>query len=133
MSKNRIVNHPVLGKLKERRVVTFTFDGKTYEGYEGETIAAALLANGVRTLRVHEESGTPRGIYCNIGHCFECRVRVNQSNGVRACLTELEDGMVIESGKRQPAPLISTKKTGDLPRTYAEFKKEYGDEGDPHV
>lgn len=133
MYKNRITNHPILGKLEERRIVTFTFDGKTYEGYEGETIASALLANGVRTLRENEESGTPRGIYCNIGHCFECRVCVNQSDGIRACLTELEDGMIIESGNRQPSPLKSTKNTDVLPRTYAEFTKKYGDEEDTHV
>lgn len=135
MNKNRILEHPVLGKLAERDVISFTFDGKTYEGYEGETIASALLANGIRKLRVHEESGTSRGIYCNIGHCFECRVTVNQAHGVRACLTELKAGMVIESGKRQPSPLKSTANAGNLPRTYAEFAEKHGSDQkeDPHV
>ncbi|MGC4377144.1 (2Fe-2S)-binding protein [Fictibacillus sp. Mic-4] len=105
MTDRRILHHPVLGTMPERNTVHFTFDGKTYKGFEGETIAAALLASGVRTLRVHEEIGTPRGIYCNIGHCFECRVTVNGQPGVRSCLTEIKDGMVIESGKRQPTPL----------------------------
>lgn len=135
MNENRILNHPILGELAERKMITFTFDGETYEGYEGETIASALLANGIRKLRVHEESGTPRGIYCNIGHCFECRVSVNGAHGVRACMTELQDGMVVESGKVQPSPLKSTANAGQLPRTYAEFAQKHGSDqkGDPHV
>ncbi|MFZ7944777.1 (2Fe-2S)-binding protein [Neobacillus sp. 19] len=98
----RITDHPVLGKLNDRTKIPFTFDGKEYEAYESETIAAAMLANGVRTLRVHEESGTPRGIYCNIGHCMECRVNVNGQANVRACLTMVKENMVVESGKQHP-------------------------------
>ncbi|MCK9918121.1 (2Fe-2S)-binding protein, partial [Microbacteriaceae bacterium K1510] len=62
-------------------------------------------ANGIRHLRIHEEKGTPRGIYCNIGHCFECRVTVNGIPGVRACLTLVEAGMDVQSGEQLPAPL----------------------------
>ncbi|USK38513.1 (2Fe-2S)-binding protein [Cytobacillus firmus] len=98
----RIIDHPVLGKLDDRKKIPFTFDGKEYEAYETETIAAALLANGVRTLRVHEESGTPRGFYCNIGHCMECRVYVNGQANLRACLTVVKDNMAVERGKHHP-------------------------------
>ncbi|GGB42280.1 (2Fe-2S)-binding protein [Virgibacillus dakarensis] len=98
----RILEHPVLGKIEEKNSVTFTFNNETYQGLENESIAAALLANGIRTLRHHEESGAPRGIYCNIGHCFECRVTVNGQQGVRACLTPLKEGMVVESGGQLP-------------------------------
>ncbi|MEH6889237.1 (2Fe-2S)-binding protein [Bacillus sp. JJ864] len=98
----RIMNHPVLGNLNARERISFQFDGMEYEAYENETIAAALLANGVRKLRVHEDTGTPRGIYCNIGHCLECRVTVNQQPNVRACLTAVEKDMVVESGKQHP-------------------------------
>src|SRR5690625_7923387 len=77
MTSKRIVDHPVLDKLQIGEKITFTYDGKELFGYENDTIASALLANGIRTLRYHEASGTPRGIYCNIGHCFECRVTVN--------------------------------------------------------
>ncbi|WP_066386326.1 (2Fe-2S)-binding protein [Neobacillus mesonae] len=99
---SRILDHPVLGKIEDRNKVTFQFDGKTYEAYKNETIAAALLANDVRKLRVHEESGTPRGIYCNIGHCMECRVTVNGQANIRACLTVVEKDMEVESGKQLP-------------------------------
>ena len=129
---NRIVNHPVLGKLTDQTPVTFTFDGKTYEGFEDDTIASALLANGIRQLRVHEGTGAPRAIYCNIGHCFECRVTVNDNQIVRACMTPIQHQMVIESGKMQPAPFKAAPE--EWPRTYAEFEKmnEKQKEGVPH-
>jgi len=102
----RIDRHPILGPLPPRKQIRFQFDDRTYLGYEGETIAAALLANGVRTLRRHEASGTPRGIYCNIGHCFECRVTVDGKDNIRACLTPIRDGMVVRSGRKLPAPFV---------------------------
>lgn len=101
----RVTDHPVLGKLENIKEVTFTYDGKTYQGYETESVAAALLANDVRTLRHHEDDNEPRGIYCNIGHCFECRVTINEKSDVRACLTPLEEGMNITSGKKLPNPV----------------------------
>lgn len=122
---NRIENHPILGGLEKRKKVTFQFDGKSYEGYEGDTIAAALLANGIRTLRKHEESGNPRGIYCNIGHCYECRVTVDGETNVRACLTPIKENMVVESGKVQPSPLDPSKE--NIPRTYAEYMEMEGE------
>lgn len=94
----RILDHPILGKLEDKKQVSFTFNNKSYQGLENESIAAALLANGVRTLRYHEEGGSPRGIYCNIGHCYECRVNVDGKQGIRACLTTIKEGMAVESG-----------------------------------
>ena len=102
--KQRIIDHPVLGKSEERKEISFKFNTEEYLGFENESIAAALLANGERTLRHHEESGAPRGIYCNIGHCYECRISVDGKQGVRACLTPLREGMHVESG----APLPTT-------------------------
>ena len=133
MTMNRILDHPVLGKLENQTPITFIFDGTTYKGFEGDTIASALLANGVRQLRVHEETGAPRAIYCNIGHCFECRVTVNQAQGIRACMTPIKENMTIESGKLQAAPFESTPE--EWPRTYAEFEqKNKGKKvGDSHV
>lgn len=101
----RIIDHPVLGKLENIKEVTFTFNDNEYTGIEGEAIAAALLANGIRTLRYHETDNEPRGVYCNIGHCFECRVSINEKAGVRACLTPLKEGMKIVSGEQLPNPV----------------------------
>lgn len=119
MNRNRIVDHPILGKLEERKTITFQFDGLTISGYEQDTIASALLANRIRTLRHHEQSGNPRGIYCNIGHCFECRVSVNGTPNIRACITPIEQNMIVESGKQLPSPLHPENET--TPKTYREY------------
>ncbi|MCF6409527.1 (2Fe-2S)-binding protein [Pseudalkalibacillus salsuginis] len=93
----RVEYHPVLGNLENQRRITIYFDDQAYQAYEGDTIASAMMAEGVKTLRYHEVSGKGRGVYCNIGHCFECRVRVNEENIVRACLTPVSEGMRIHS------------------------------------
>ena len=126
------MDHPVLGKLEKTEEITFIFDGKSYTGFKGDTVASALLAHGFRQLRVQEESGNPRGIYCNIGHCFECRVTINHVEGVRSCMTPIEHNMVVESGRLQPVPFKSTE-ADKLPRTYAEFERGLHKEDDPHV
>ncbi|WP_432354418.1 (2Fe-2S)-binding protein [Sporosarcina sp. A2] len=97
---NRIINHPILDKVDDTAMVSFTFNNTVLRGLKQESLAAALLANDIRTLRVHEETGSPRGIYCNIGHCFECRVTVNGQQGVRACLTPVQEGMTVSSGEK---------------------------------
>ncbi len=126
MTNKRITHHPILGSLDKQSTVSFTFDGKEYTGLENDTIASALMANGVRTLRKHEFSGNPRGIYCNIGHCFECRVTVNGEENIRACLTPIVHDMVVESGQVQPSPLDPTNEV--LPKTYEDYEKMGGNQ-----
>src|SRR5690625_3639025 len=131
MNDKRIQQHPILANLEGREELSFTFDVKVYKGYKGDTIASSLLAHGIRQLRVHEKSGNPRGIYCNIGHCFECRVTVDGKSGIRACMTEIQEDMVVESGTVLPDPLDSSEReVEDMPRTYAEFirQRETGEE-----
>ena len=36
------------GRINRSRTVSFRFNGKSYQGYEGDTLASALMANGVR-------------------------------------------------------------------------------------
>lgn len=101
----RVDQHPVLGPAAPAPEVTFHFNAQPVRARAGEPIAAALLANGIRTLRRNEAGGDPRGLFCGIGHCFECRVVVNGEPGVRACLTPVQDGMRVESG---PGPREGT-------------------------
>ncbi len=76
--------------------MTFTFDGEEIPARPGQTIAAALLAAGHRTLRRTRFGGTPRGMFCGIGACFDCLVVHNGVPGTRACLTPVGDGDVVE-------------------------------------
>jgi sarcosine oxidase subunit alpha len=95
----RITHHPILPPLN-RKSVQFQFNGITYTAYDGESIAAALLAHGVRTLRYSPKNGEPRGLYCGIGHCYECIVHLENSGDVRACITPVQDKMCLTSKKR---------------------------------
>lgn len=61
----RIEQHPILDFEKGKKV-KFLFDGKEMEGYEGEPIAAALHAAGVRVLSHSHKKNRPRGFYCAI-------------------------------------------------------------------
>lgn len=88
----RVKNHPILPLVKATEI-SFTFAGKEYTALTGETIAAALLANGIRKLRLSEKNKEPRGLYCGIGHCYECRMLLEGMGEVRACITPVEPGM----------------------------------------
>ena len=61
---DRIIEHPILGKTEKGKKVTFTFDGKEMEGYEGEPISVALKAAGVMKHRYTKKEHKPRGIFC---------------------------------------------------------------------
>ncbi|WP_460368192.1 (2Fe-2S)-binding protein, partial [Actinocorallia lasiicapitis] len=67
---------------------TFTFDGHDVPAEDGQTIAAALLASGVRTWRTTRLDARPRGLFCGIGACHDCLLTVNGTPHLRACLTE---------------------------------------------
>jgi aerobic-type carbon monoxide dehydrogenase small subunit (CoxS/CutS family) len=79
--------------------VEFTFAGRTVRGRAGETVAMALWADGQRDLRRSSRDGEPRGMFCAMGICFECLVRVD-GRTLRACLLPVRKGLVIEPGGR---------------------------------
>jgi predicted molibdopterin-dependent oxidoreductase YjgC len=72
--------------------VPFVFDGVPMTALPGQTVGAALLAGGVRTLRTTRIGERPRGMFCGIGMCFDCLVTVNGEPGVRACLVPVAEG-----------------------------------------
>jgi sarcosine oxidase subunit alpha len=67
-------------------------DGEKIVAYGGETIGAALLAAGRRTLRYSRKHENPRGIYCGIGLCQECRMTVNGVPNTQVCQTPATPG-----------------------------------------
>lgn len=93
----RITNHPILGETPQGKLVTFTYNGKTLEGYEGEPIAAALRVAGVMTHRYTAKRHEPRGVFCAIGRCTDCVMVVDGMPNVRTCITPLKAGMAVET------------------------------------
>jgi succinate dehydrogenase/fumarate reductase-like Fe-S protein len=77
--------------------VLFLCDGDAVPARAGETVAAALLAAGHRTLRRSPRSREARGLFCAMGICFDCVMKIDGQTGLRACLTPVRDGMVVDS------------------------------------
>jgi predicted molibdopterin-dependent oxidoreductase YjgC len=78
--------------------VTILVDGQPIPARAGESVAAALLAAGVQTLRHTLKSAAPRGVYCGMGVCFDCLVTIDGAANRQACLAMVQDGMRIETG-----------------------------------
>ena len=70
-------------------------DGISMQAFEGETIAAVMLANLTRTLRKTRKTYEPRGLFCGIGVCYDCLVIVDGRANVRACMTRAMSGMKV--------------------------------------
>ena len=88
--------------------VTVTFDGRPFEAFAGETVAASLSAAGILTLR-RALSGAPRGLHCGMGACQDCVVTIDGRIGQRACVTAVRAGM--EIGSDPPASFASFEGT----------------------
>jgi predicted molibdopterin-dependent oxidoreductase YjgC len=92
----RITIHPILGLLEERKKVTIEVDGQKIEALEGEPIAAALWNAGIRDFRYTRKRKEPRGFFCGIGLCTDCKMIVNGIPNIRTCVTLVEKGMKIQ-------------------------------------
>jgi predicted molibdopterin-dependent oxidoreductase YjgC len=95
----RINDHPILGRDARVCNVRIYVNGKPLRAIEGEPIAAALLAAGIRQFRKTPKYGTPRGLFCAIGRCTDCIMTVDGKPNVRTCVTPVKDGMIIETQK----------------------------------
>ena len=83
------------GNVHRGRPVQITVDGESIRAYEGESLAAALLAAGRRVIRRADADGGPRGIFCGMGVCYDCVVTVAGQDHVRACMTPVQEGMQV--------------------------------------
>lgn len=80
----------------ERAEVAFQFDGRAMSGKAGDTVATALLCNGVTTFRMTPVKAMPRGPFCLMGTCFDCLVEIDGRQNMQACQTLLTDGMQVK-------------------------------------
>ena len=75
----------------------FFVDDAPVRAFRGETIAAALLAHGRRTLRLTAKSAQPRGYYCGMGVCWECVMWVDGKGAVQSCRVAAESGLSVRT------------------------------------
>ncbi len=92
----RIKQHPILD-FTEQKEITFTYNGETVIGLEGDTIASALHNHGIKKLSHSIKHKRARGFYCAIGNCASCNMIVNGVPNTRTCITLLKDGMKVET------------------------------------
>jgi len=92
------------GAIDRTRPLAFAYDGTRYEGYAGDTLASALLANGIHLVGRSFKYHRPRGIYS--AGVEEPNALVQLARGAhtepnaRATTVELYDGLVAQSQNR---------------------------------
>jgi hypothetical protein len=89
--------------VAQAQPLEFTFDGRKYTGYAGDTIAAALYRAGVRVFSRSFKYHRPRGLMCVNGSCPNCLVNVNGTPNVRACISRVEPGTEVKSQNARPS------------------------------
>jgi sarcosine oxidase subunit alpha len=97
----RIKEHPIID-FKDQKKISFYFNDKKLYGYEGDSIASALHATGIKKLTTSLRYDRPRGFFCGIGKCSSCLMRVNEVPNVRTCIAPLKDGINVETQGRPP-------------------------------
>lgn len=106
MNKWRVENK---GRINRDRAIEFSFDGKTFSGFEGDTVASALLANGVHLMGRSFKYHRPRGPVS--AGSEEPNALIGTSRGVngqsepntRATVQEIYDGLQTISQHNWPS------------------------------
>ncbi|MCW3474090.1 (2Fe-2S)-binding protein [Limobrevibacterium gyesilva] len=81
-------------RLEDARAdISFSFEGREVTARPGDSVAAALLAAGLRSFRATPVSGAPRAPWCMMGACFDCLVEIDGVASRQACMTQVAPGM----------------------------------------
>ncbi|MDP5307381.1 sarcosine oxidase subunit alpha [Paracoccus spongiarum] len=104
MSRYRIAGR---GRVDHGAPISFTFDGKTYPGLRGDTVASALLANGVHLMGRSFKYHRPRGAVTAGSEEPNALIGTSRGPGrfepnTRATVQELRKGLVTESQNKWP-------------------------------
>ncbi|MER8521716.1 sarcosine oxidase subunit alpha family protein [Mesorhizobium sp. M0644] len=117
MSSNR-KRLPVGGRISREVPVNFTFDGRKLAGYRGDTLASALLANGVALVGRSFKYHRPRGIFSAGPEEPNALVTLGSAGrrepNLPATTLELADGMVVESQNRWPSLAFDVQSVNGL-------------------
>jgi sarcosine oxidase subunit alpha len=95
------------GVIDRNRPMRFSFDGKVFDGFAGDTLASALLVNGVSLVGRSFKYHRPRGIFGagsdEPNALVELRPGARREPNSRATTVELFDGLQAESQNRFPS------------------------------
>jgi NADPH-dependent 2,4-dienoyl-CoA reductase/sulfur reductase-like enzyme/Fe-S-cluster-containing hydrogenase component 2 len=93
MPNNRLKSHPIL-TIPESERVEFYWQNQPIQGRKGETIASALIANGVDIFGHHPKDHSPLGLFCANGQCSQCLVLVD-GKPIKSCMTKVKPGISV--------------------------------------
>ena len=100
-------NRTNLGLIDYEREINFKFDGKSYKGYQGDTLASALLANGVKLIGRSFKYHRPRGILTSGSEEPNALVELIYNNitepNTKATTIELYEGLIAKSQNCWPS------------------------------
>src|SRR5690606_19004061 len=106
------------GIIDRTRPVSFRFDGREYGGYKGDTLASALLANGVRLMGRSFKYHRPRGVFTagseEPNALVELRQGARQEPNTRATMVELFGELEARSQNRWPSLSFDALAVNDL-------------------
>jgi sarcosine oxidase subunit alpha len=107
------------GRVDRSRVLHFTFDGRSYSGFAGDTLASALLASGVHLMARSFKYHRPRGVLAAGAEEPNALVTVRRDGArvtpnLRATQVELYEGLEAESQNRWPALAFDLGAVNDL-------------------
>ena len=90
----RVTHDLRIAGIQRPASVCFSFEGTTLSAPAGESLAASLLACGIRRLGEGLDPERPRAALCMMGVCQQCLVRVDGSLA-QSCLVPVRAGMVV--------------------------------------
>jgi sarcosine oxidase subunit alpha len=106
------------GLIDRAKPVSFSFDGKPYQGFKGDTVASALLANGVKVVGRSFKYHRPRGVLTAGSEEPNAMIEVigaaNQTPNVRATMQELFEGLTTRSQNRMGSLRFDLLAVNDL-------------------
>ncbi len=109
---------PAGGRIDRSRPIHFRFDGRKYEGYAGDTLASALLANGVSIVGRSFKLRRPRGIVGSGAEEPNAIMQVGKGAhaqpNLRATQVELYDGLVARTTRGWPGAKFDIGAVNDL-------------------
>jgi sarcosine oxidase subunit alpha len=88
-------------------------DGDAVRAFEGEPLAVALFAAGIRTLGRSTKYHRPRGAFCFEGHCASCLLRVDGRPNIRACLVPARPGLACQRQNAFPSAEMDLLEAAD--------------------
>lgn len=116
--KYRVPSEPLGAELDRSKLINFSFDGRQYQGFAGDTLASALLANGVTLMGRSFKYHRPRGLLTTGSEepnaIVELRTGDRREPNTRATIIELYEGLEAFSQNRFPSLTVDLMSVNQL-------------------